>query len=922
MSNSINNCESAIQGMVESRVLQMLKRSRTFNEYHTHVQIGSITGKHCINRDDIDAFFDAYCQEFDKFDFCIAEKVQTYLPVLVDVDIKLPKGDERRYNAHQLESVVRDYQEVLSNIIDGCKPEHLICFVLEKAAYESKDNVKNGFHLHFPYVFLSKNDHLSHLLPRVKKLIDKSKVFQSLGFEKSGDLIDGCYVKNPWLMYGSKKDQGMQPYLLTKILNQDRDEITIEDALQHYKIYDQDENEISIKGNFHHYLPRVLSVIQWYRRPCEIKPNLPSLVAINVVKKNDDEKENFPILQLSEKLVTAGKLVAMMSDKRSDNYSDWMKVGWALHHESEGHENGLQMWLQFSSRSSKYDEDACIALWEKMNTDKVTMGTLHHYAKEDNPDAYKTYMADRKKANNECAYTTEQLEEFIELFKNQELGLAEVYYRVYGKDNIKSSDQKGNVIYVWNEHRQLWLQQSLSFLQTSIAEVLLEVQRQIICHIVNQPLNHEDQVAITKRKELMNMINKAFAPKSKLCKNIGEFLKTKIFDENAEKMLNDYKHVFPCKGGLKVDLKTLELSERTKEDMFTYELDVNYLANKKTPNIDKFIMQLMRDDTIYPEDEEKEREANKASQQQEQYNYFRKILGYSITGENYMKIFQIWYGSKGNNGKSTLANMIENIFGSKLVSAVDHSVVTSYEGDRKRAGQANSALVATKGLHMGFVNENENDHNCVLNLGLIKALASGGKDAIVARQLYGEQQQFIPKLKIAYLCNDIPRYNSIDVAFSKERLKMVAFRARFENTKENSEYVEDIKTNKKDEFFTWLCNAAKAFYDNPVIEVSSASKSLADNANEANNPLSEFIDARCARGDKYKVKSSELYEAYTSFVQAGSKKLSAKEFANNMEKMSFASKKSNGCMHWLKLQLKQYCHKCNHLVDALENHQC
>lgn len=927
ISNIIITTESSIHRMGDSsRVLNILERSKTYEDFHNYVTMGEHKGKYVIDRNHQDEFFNAYCDEWKHFDFCIAEKVQTYLPVLVDVDIKLAKGDTRRYNQYHLESVVRDYQEVLKSIIDNFHPNHLICFVLEKHAYESKDNIKNGFHLHFPYVFLSKNDHLNHLLPRVKKLINKSKVFESFGFQNSGDLIDGSYVKNPWLLYGSKKQLNMQPYLLTKILNEDRDEISIEEALKDYKIYDQEEDEILFHSDCQKFLPRVLSVVPWNRRPCEIKPNLPSLVSINIDKKvsdEKDEKENFQVLNMSEKMIMAKRLLSMMSDKRSDDYSDWMYIGWALHRESDGKEEGLKLWLDFSSRSSKCDENQCIALWEKMHNTQVTMGTLHYFAKDDNAIEYNKYMLERKLNNGEkSTYTSEQLEHFVSLFENQELGLSEVYYQVYGKENIKSSDQKGNVIYVWNEFRHLWMQQSLAFLQTSIAEVLLDVQKQMICYLANKQIDNNDQVAVAKRKESIVMVNKSFSPKAKLCKNIGEFLKTKIYDDKAEKLLNDYKHVFPCKGGLKIDLKTLELSPRTREDLFTYELDVNYCANQQTPNIDKFIMQLMRDDTVYPEDEQKEREASKEAQQQEQYNYFRKLLGYSITGENYMKIFQIWHGSKGNNGKSTLANMIESVLSSKLVSAVDHSVVTSYDGDRKRAGQANSALVAIKGIHMGFVNESEDDNNCKLNQGQIKAITSGGSDAITARQLYGEQQSFIPKVKIAYLCNDIPQYNSIDVAFSKERLKMVAFRARFENTKENSEYVEDIKTNKRDEFFTWLCNASKAFYDNPTIEVSFASKCLADNANEANNPLSEFIDARCSKNDKSKVKSSELYEAYKSFLQSGVKKLSQKEFSNNMEKMNFCSKKTNGCIYWLKLNLKQYCCRCNTLVDSLENHEC
>jgi hypothetical protein len=185
----------------------------------------------------------------------LAEKPQTFIPILVDIDIKIEYTESndvnRLYTDYQLENIVRNYQDVLKTILHECKNEHLYCFVLEKPVYRieanGKEYTKGGFHLHFPYTFITKFDHENHLLPRVKKNVNKDQTFKSLGFEKSGDLIDNGYTKAPWLLYGSKKKEGMNPYKLTKIYNEERDIISIEEALKNYKIYNSDELEMDIK---------------------------------------------------------------------------------------------------------------------------------------------------------------------------------------------------------------------------------------------------------------------------------------------------------------------------------------------------------------------------------------------------------------------------------------------------------------------------------------------------------------------------------------------------------------------------------------------------------------------------------------------------------------------------------------------------
>ena len=182
-------------------VSKILENTRVNGDYHTHVSMVQPLGKFQISKNNIDNFWEKYCTDIFEYNkrngveeddekssiYGIAERVQTYIPVLVDVDIKLKFTEERDlqqiYTIYQLESVVRDYQEVLKTILNDCKPENLICFVLEKPAYKIKSGeieyIKNGFHLHFPYTFLSKSDHEAHLIPRVKKMINKSNVPQS-----------------------------------------------------------------------------------------------------------------------------------------------------------------------------------------------------------------------------------------------------------------------------------------------------------------------------------------------------------------------------------------------------------------------------------------------------------------------------------------------------------------------------------------------------------------------------------------------------------------------------------------------------------------------------------------------------------------------------------------------------------------------
>ena len=111
--------------------------------------------------------------------------------------------------------------DILKYIVSDYREEDLMCFVLEKnKPYKSGSRIKNGFHLHFPFFFMSSMDQEMHILPRVLRRVDEEKVFEDIGYEKSSEVIDKGCSKKQWLLYGSRKDTSLEAYKLTKILNQ------------------------------------------------------------------------------------------------------------------------------------------------------------------------------------------------------------------------------------------------------------------------------------------------------------------------------------------------------------------------------------------------------------------------------------------------------------------------------------------------------------------------------------------------------------------------------------------------------------------------------------------------------------------------------------------------------------------------------
>jgi P4 family phage/plasmid primase-like protien len=742
-------------------VNKILSNTRVNGEYHTHVSMINPLGTFQINRNCMESFWDSYCNVVSDEDmkccFGIAEKLQIHFPILVDFDLKLPFTEDKDlstlYTKSQLESVVRDYQEVIRAIVENYEYKHSICFVLEKPAYKvvsgNNEYIKSGFHLHFPYTFISKSDHEVHLIPRIKKMLNKSKSFKNLGIENAGDLVDNSYVKNPWLLYGSKKSESMEAYKLSTIYDEERDEITLEDSLKDYKIYDADEVEIILrKDNYNFYLPRILSVVPWFRQITELKQNLQPLIKISNSSSN---KKDYVVKNLTEILEKANKLINIMSDNRAADYSNWSQIGWALFNISNGGDNGLTIWLNFSSRCpEKFNEAYCISMWEKMvkNDPPMTIGTLAYFAKQDNPVEYIKIIN---------SYTDEYIKQSLEGSHND---LAKACFERYGTEFVCASISQ-NVWYQYNNHRWKKIEEGV-FLRQKLSEdvvKLFEQRRDDLYVKMGKCANDGDKnIFGSQIKQIQKMISSLKSTPFKA--NVMKECKDVFYDEKFLKNLDKNRWIIGFQNGV-YDLTKNCFREGVPEDYISLQMPIDYSEYSEN---DEMVLEVHEFLTkIFPDRQVRD--------------YFLDISSEVFVGGNKRKHVYFWSG-EGDNGKSITQMFFEKMLGEYAIKLPTSLII----GKRTQSSQACPELArAGNGVRWAILQEPDKKDN--INIGILKELS--GNDTFFARGLHQAGGEIDPMFKLTVICNDPPTISYSDKA-TWNRIRVVPFESTFTNNAPDS----------------------------------------------------------------------------------------------------------------------------------------
>jgi hypothetical protein len=130
-------------------------------------------------------------------------------------------------------------------------------------------------------------------------------------------------------------------------------------------------------------------------------------------------------------------------DKQTDPYGTWIRIGAALKNELEC-DDALALFKDISKLYPKWwDEKGCETIFESLNFDKITIGSLFYYLKQEDDKLFKTLKKKYKIEQVdllECSFSTGVIcDYFVSLYKNDFIYSYEVLYYWNGyyweKDN-------------------------------------------------------------------------------------------------------------------------------------------------------------------------------------------------------------------------------------------------------------------------------------------------------------------------------------------------------------------------------------------------------------------------------------------------------------------------------------------------------
>jgi P4 family phage/plasmid primase-like protien len=596
------------------------------------------------------------------------------------------------------------------------------------------------------------------ITPRVRSAISENRYDIITHFKTFSEhletpiekLIDTAVFKNAWLLYGSKKSETQEPYLISKIFNDQLETVELWTAFEHYPVFDEQEEQIHLTpDNIEYYLPRILSIVPYGRKVQEIRLDITTSHALmkyihKPVYKNEveDDREDE---QVEEDIETAKKLLSMMNVSRADDYHNWMTLGWALFNISRGSEEGLDAWLEFSRQSSKYNQAKCIYEWSHMeDRKKITIGTLKYFAKQDNPEMYQQFLNKRGQALMNMEFRTSHYD------------LALLLYEQFGNEYVYTDAGW----YQYSSHHWEFINNGYE-LRSKISKELVEFFKRVREEVDSDKVGSEgnDRKRCEDREKLVNKIIESLKStpfKTNIMRECQEVFHIRDF----ERKLNTNRYLIGFTNGV-YDLELNIFRDGLPSDFISTQMSIPYreftMADSRVQDVYNFFEKVFPDSSLR--------------------RYFMDVMSETFVGYNHRKQVYFWTG-EGDNGKSITQMFFEKMFGRLSIKAPT-TLITS---KRPNAGSANAELArAGNGVRTIFLEEPDPDEE--IFTGVFKHLS--GNDSIYTRDLYQSGKsvsEIIPMFRLFVICNKLPKIRKGGDKATWNRIRVIPFESTFSKT--------------------------------------------------------------------------------------------------------------------------------------------
>jgi P4 family phage/plasmid primase-like protien len=786
----------------------------SINDVHhvTHTTMIQPQKRFSFKREHQNSFITLYCEqifEHDNKQLGITEIPLGKIPIIVDIDLSIPlvnlKDRTKLYTIDHIKRVVNIFQTVLQDIGVNIHNDMLTAFVLEKPGYTFKSNFKNGFHLQFPNFIIEKHVYQRILYPLILEELKKQDVFSDI-FKYDADelsysyddIYDTACFRNPWLMYGSRKAIGSDTYVLTGIIQMDGEFIQEQSRVDEYikenvVTYWPEGKILNYVKPIKYYLPFILSVHVIYKEPVELREQILYTNPFKEKGFNNEPTRNSK--KIKQDIEVLRELMPLISVNRAEIYGEWVQMGWLIYNISGGTAEGYNIWIEFSRRSDKFDEDHCEKLWINSIDRGLSIGSICYYVQQDSP---KEYLLWRKNRIIEHANLKQELYRC-----DSHHDIAKILYDLYRSKYVCASlKYKLWFEFVGNRWKQIEGGVTLKKKITSdIEEILVTIELSLKENDHpedpdpdNPPMTQQEKKEFQDKKEqhakdTQKMIRRIRSNiKSAPYKaNVMSEASEMFYDEYFLQKLNANPYVIGFKNGV-VDLKNNIVREGCPDDYISLQMNIACKEFKESDaeiqNVYTFLEQIFPDCTVR--------------------QFFLDNYCEIFVGGNPNKYVCFWSG-EGDNGKSVTEALFEHMLGEYAIK-----LPTALLTGKRTASSSACPELDRAGNGVRWALLQEPDQHEVINIGILKELS--GNDTIYVRGLFKEGREIKPLFKLVFVCNEPPKIPYSDKA-TWNRIRVIPFESFFTDDAPE-DYREQLrrKVFKKDKKFEdKLPNMIEAF---------------------------------------------------------------------------------------------------------------
>ena len=578
------------------------------------------------------------------------------------------------------------------------------------------------------------------------------------------------------------------------------------------------------------------------------------------------------------------ELLAMVPPSSMGDRGPWIRLGMALHHETEGDLYGLQVWTDWSSRWPKYDgPEACEREWRTFGRGRRAAVTMRSYIprgwRPGLPTAAQAF-AGGAALSVQPAHTVAQ---GLPAIPMREPALPQGMRDARdGTAQTRPLTEHGNALRLYDQHGQdlRYVTDAKAWLVWANDAWTWDTDGAIPTNLANGlyagiyaegagNIHEADSYVKWARKTQELRVGKASVAilSSMHPMRIG----TGLIDNNPMLVGLD-------RGRRVIDLATGVVRPATREDLVTKTLGVAGVGDPA--GCHRWLRFL---DQVF-------------GGNRELIDWIQRWCGYVLTGDVREQFFCFAYG-RGRNGKGTFTEFLRHL----LAEYAAPVGIETLMGMRRSAGSAAPDVAALVGLRLAFSTETNDE--AAMAEGLLKALTGG--DSISTRQLYGKQFSFMPQFKLFVAGNHKPIIRGTDIGVWS-RVRLIPFVRTFSLAEQDKTLMLKLKAEAED-ILAWMVQGCLRWQQVGLSDVPLAVAEATESYREEMDDFGNWLDECCDATDPSReTPSSNLYHSYKEWAKNSGhvRWLTMQQFARKMIDRGFIKHRTNKNNRWIAISLR------------------